>query len=362
MTKRKAVQQVEEAGNDYDNGGVQGPIDDKTDDFSNLTVPQLKYELELRGLRRSGRKAELLARLLEHAETCRQQEPQTKRARTQSQHPALTENNVIDLEDEDVTFDVAGFGGEQRLRPFVEAPDAKFKDKLKRIQKDRMFMLDRRRGLDRDGYLCETFDIAGSTGNVYQTTIGRSPNCVCMDARIRGQKCKHINYALIKILKAPPQLCYQQAFLSTELELIFANAPVTQAPVFEPHKHIEDDSLHNRKRKPLDVDCPICVCSMEEDEGIVWCKAACGQNFHADCIDQWKRSKNGGRVTCPYCRADWQDTDNLAAPPGTLAGLKAIAPKLGSYQNVAHLMSQYQELEKPHDKNDDLVGYEYDYD
>ncbi|EHK96054.1 hypothetical protein M7I_8275 [Glarea lozoyensis 74030] len=240
MTKRKAVQQVEEAGNDYDNGGVQGPIDDKTDDFSNLTVPQLKYELELRGLRRSGRKAELLARLLEHAETCRQQEPQTKRARTQSQHPALTENNVIDLEDEDVTFDVAGFGGEQRLRPFVEAPDAKFKDKLKRIQKD---------------------------------------------------------HALIKILKAPPQLCYQQAFLSTELELIFANAPVTQAPVFEPHKHIEDDSLHNRK-----------------------------------------------------------------PPPGTLAGLKAIAPKLGSYQNVAHLMSQYQELEKPHDKNDDLVGYEYDYD
>jgi hypothetical protein len=163
-------------------------IDDNTDDFSTLNVSQLKDELEIRGLRRSGRKAELLARLLEHAEACRQQEPQPKRARTQSQHPALTENNVIDLAAEDTVFDVAGFGGEQRLRPFVEAPDAKFRDKLKIIQKDRMFMLDRKRGLDRDGYPCETFDIAGSTGNIYQAKIGRSPNCVCMDAVSADQK------------------------------------------------------------------------------------------------------------------------------------------------------------------------------
>jgi hypothetical protein len=81
---------------------------------------------------------------------------------------------------------------------------------------------------------------------------------------------------------------------------------------------------------------------MDESEGVVWCKAACGQNFHAECIEQWKRSKNGGRVTCPFCRSQWQETDVPAAPAGSLAALKAVAPKIGSYRNVAHLMPQYQ--------------------
>jgi len=166
---------------------------------------------------------------------------------------------------------------------------------------------------------------------------------------------------LIKILKAPPNLCYQYAFLSNELEYIFANAPVTQAPALKAHDHSVDETLYNGKRKPLDVDCPICVCEMDMNEGIVWCKAACGQNFHADCIEQWKRSKHGGRVTCPFCRTEWQDEDApAAAPPGSLAALKASAPKLGSYQNVAHLMPQYQDAGKVQDNDDDLLGYEYE--
>jgi hypothetical protein len=140
--------------------------------------------------------------------------------------------------------------------------------------------------------------------------------------------------ALIIILKAPMYMCYQLAFMADELASIFANAPVTQAPSAE-HSHemrVEDESLYNGKRKPIEGDCPICVFEMEAGEEIVWCKAACGQNFHKECFDQWRLSKRGGTVTCVYCRTPWQE-DAVS----TVASLKNSAPKIGSYQNIAHM-------------------------
>ncbi|RAL67306.1 hypothetical protein DID88_008069 [Monilinia fructigena] len=178
-------------------------------DWSECLVNQLKAELERRGLSKTGRKADLVARL-----------------------QASDDGTLI-------------------IEP---------KDKVKRIRKERMFMLNRQKTVDAKGRPREDFDIAGSTGNIYQTKIGRVPTCTCMDARIRGQKCKHINF---------------------------------------------------------------------------WCKAACGQNFHRECFEQWKASKRGGVVTCVYCRTPWQDDDAPPRPaPGGLASLKDTAPKVGSYQNI----------------------------
>jgi hypothetical protein len=188
--------------------------------------------------------------------------------------------------------------------------------------------------------------------------------------RIRGQKCKHINCmslsyltlsldsdfsdtqtvadfniflvdALIIILKAPAHLCYQTAFLSDELASIFANAPVTRAPEPEHnHDHAEDNNNnYDGVRKPIDGECPICVFDMDADtEELVWCKASCGQNFHRECFEQWRRSKNGGRVTCVYCRAEWlgegQTATQRQVPKTGLAALKATAPKVGRYRNI----------------------------
>lgn len=72
--------------------------------------------------------------------------------------------------------------GERRQREFVPAPDYQFLTKIDRIRSERMFMLDRRMSVDRKGNTCQIFDIAGSTGNIYTVTIGRRPNCDCMDA------------------------------------------------------------------------------------------------------------------------------------------------------------------------------------
>ena len=39
-----------------------------------------------------------------------------------------------------------------------------------------------------------TFDMVGTTGNMYKTTIGKVPSCDCPDATKRGTLCKHICY------------------------------------------------------------------------------------------------------------------------------------------------------------------------
>ncbi|TVY26491.1 hypothetical protein LHYA1_G005607 [Lachnellula hyalina] len=305
-------------------------------DRSGMTVAQLKAELSNRSLPVSGNKTTLLKRL---------DDADIFPAKPKKARSTALQQSIHDAPAPATAAGNSTSAGEKRLRPFVETPDAEYAKKLKKVQTERLFMLDRKKGIDKHGIVCEEFDIAGSTGNVYQTTIGREPRCVCMDARIRGQKCKHIKYALIIILKAPAHLCYQVAFLSSELESIFANAPVTRAPELDhKHNHADDETMYAGNRKPIDGECPICVFDMEPGEDIVWCKAACGQNFHKDCFEQWRRSKHGGKVTCVYCRTEWQeDVPNgpNRPPPGSLANLKDMAPKVGSYKNVSHLMPQY---------------------
>jgi hypothetical protein len=84
---------------------------------------------------------------------------------------------------------------EKRLLEFRERPPYKFQDRLARAISEPMFLLDRERKLNGDGtHEVEKFDMAGTTGNIYEVTIDKKPKCTCMDARIRGNQCKHIIY------------------------------------------------------------------------------------------------------------------------------------------------------------------------
>lgn len=55
-----------------------------------------------------------------------------------------------------------------------------------------MFVIDRNRS-GSDDIPQEIFDLAGSTGNVYQVNIGLVPSCTCPDYK-KGNQCKHIVY------------------------------------------------------------------------------------------------------------------------------------------------------------------------
>ena len=112
---------------------------------------------------------------------------------------------------------------------------------------------------------------------------------------------------LVNILKAPEHLQYQLAFLSSELKEIFDGAPITP----QSSDGSSEDTSHAGKRKPLENDCPVCVMEFKADEVILWCKAACGNNIHKACFDQWAKSKPGP-VKCVYCRTVWQHDEQTS--------------------------------------------------
>ncbi|KAL2686424.1 SWIM zinc finger protein [Phyllosticta citricarpa] len=171
---------------------------------------------------------------------------------------------------------------------------------LKTDSTTRMFVIDRSRAGSED---CpeENVDIAGSTGNVYTVNISKVPSCTCPYNK-KGHQCKHIAYVLIRTLKAPRHLQYQLAFVSSELREIFSKAP----PIPSEAAGAQDN---DGRRKPIEDECPICCCEFKpKKEEIVYCKAACGNNMHKDCFDQWAATKRDN-VTCPYCRSPWQQGD-----------------------------------------------------
>ena len=105
---------------------------------------------------------------------------------------------------------------------------------------------------------------------------------------------------LHQVLKAPPHLEYQLAFLSTELHEIFARSPLPSARASGAGADADADAPSNRK--PVEGDCPICFMPFEPDDGedVVWCRAACGNNIHRACFEQWATSQNGREVRCVY--------------------------------------------------------------
>ncbi|KAJ9640248.1 hypothetical protein H2204_003473 [Knufia peltigerae] len=215
---------------------------------------------------------------------------------------------------------------EKRSKRFRSKPPVSFQVKLERSRYQRMIVLDRRRTV-KDGAPCEHLDIVGSTGNVYEVVIGRTPDCNCPDA-LKGNECKHKVYAMHTVLKAPEHLQYQRGLLTSELEEIFARAPPIPSEV---GSAADDSSTTKGNRKPTEGECPICYMDLEpKNNRLVWCKAQCGHNLHRSCFDQWVASMPGKEVRCVYCRATWEvDVGDADAVK------KAGQPGADGYVNVA---------------------------
>lgn len=163
----------------------------------------------------------------------------------------------------------------------------------------RMFCLDRVRG-GTDECPEETLKIAGSTGNVYTIKIGQVPSCDCPHAA-KGNECKHVIFAMVRVLKITGELSYQRAFLKSEVREIFLRAPPIVAVDAE-------QTDNNRKAIDEGDNCPICFMEFENGQSdTVYCKAACGNNIHKECFDQWatSRQRSAAPVTCPFCRTKW---------------------------------------------------------
>ncbi|OBZ69139.1 hypothetical protein A0H81_10892 [Grifola frondosa] len=224
-----------------------------------------------------------------------------------------------------------------------------------------ILMIDRNRV---DNELKEEFKVLGYRQR-FTVVIDKKPSCSCPDA-LKGNHCKHILFIFLKgrlygFLSwnrshgARPTVLqvaqtsgswYQKALLTSELEDIFARAPL--APNAVAHPRIRDayaratgkavasssaaDSGKKRMPGPED-DCPICYENMHrvDEKTLTFCNE-CGNGLHKQCFQQWANTAKNN-VTCVFCRAKWVmpataggSSSRMAEGYLNLAGIAGVSP------------------------------------
>ena len=63
-----------------------------------------------------------------------------------------------------------------------------------------------------------------------------------------------------------------------------------------------ETSLGGQTRRRIDGECSICCEDVADGRDVSWCKAQCGQNFHADCVGIWLATQEDDHrtETCPF--------------------------------------------------------------
>eukprot|EP00935_MAST-01C_sp_MAST-1C-sp1_P000209 g209.t1 len=228
------------------------------------------------------------------------------------------------------------------------------RQRINRARSQRLYLVQRKEIQENGRYggpSCD-FVVLGSTGNVYIVTICKIPSCTCPD-HAKGNLCKHILFVLLKVARLPSSSphVYQKALLNSELQEIFAfvserhSNVLANAQVRKEYAKLSGEAVDKIagteeggvKRKPLTDgdDCMICFEEMKESEGLTFCMAACGNNFHKECMQKWSASNrsSGQEVTCPACRQPWVEDGGSKRKAGA-------SPASEGYDNLAHASGQ----------------------
>ncbi|KAJ5608322.1 hypothetical protein N7537_004941, partial [Penicillium hordei] len=139
-----------------------------------------------------------------------------------------------------------------------------------------------------------SFEVVGSTGNIYRTIIGKVPTCDCPDVRFRKVQCKHMCFVL-SAMNVIGELRYQRSFLPSELREMLATLSLK--------RKLNTTALTSTgDRKPIEGECPICFYDFKPNEKTTWCQD-CGSNFHQACFGKWEATMQASNdaVRCLYC-------------------------------------------------------------
>ncbi|CAB9526179.1 kinase kinase [Seminavis robusta] len=221
----------------------------------------------------------------------------------------------------------AASSDEKRLKRYRTTCSGAVRQRIQRAKTQRLFLVDRPQEDDNGHKFC----VMGSTGNLYTVKISKLVHCSCPD-HAKGNVCKHILFVMLKVIGLPDTspLIYQTALLTSELEEItqqlqlrrnsvgprvMANARVQKAyqEMTSPAAKTDTPAAaspenDSNKRQQIEGDCAICFDEMACNQDLVFCRAVCGANFHAACMNHWKRA-NKHNTTCPNCRSAWQEEE-----------------------------------------------------
>lgn len=148
------------------------------------------------------------------------------------------------------------------------------------------------------------FHVIGSTGRKYTVRlVDGVASCSCPDHTFRQQRCKHIYFALKRILRATDSQAEKYRLERDEVDALFRDRPVhVMAPLADSRA---EDRAQSVGRRPLgDNPCPICYDDFQADEPAIYCSVTCGHNMHRDCYDRWHKHSRGPHQ-CPMCRSLW---------------------------------------------------------
>ncbi|KAI8073898.1 hypothetical protein BC940DRAFT_76521 [Gongronella butleri] len=185
--------------------------------------------------------------------------------------------------------------------------------RIRRAINQRLFVL----GHHKKNANTDVFKVSGSTGNVYDVTIGPKLSCSCVDYRFRRVHCKHLLMVMLKVCHISPEsnmyssLTVKPADLAAIDHLHASNlesrVPEELQTAVDKYLRGEIDEMPSAPRRPLDDgECPVCYESFDPatyEAMTVSCRV-CGNNIHTECFRLWE-SSTGGNATCVFCRAPW---------------------------------------------------------
>lgn len=189
-----------------------------------------------------------------------------------------------------------------------------------------MSFLRKQRGKTQSIFLIETiiddkelerkYVVMGLTGNIYNVIIKDKPECTCPDFVTRGNRCKHIYFVLIRVMKTNNE--DKNIYSANDLNDMFNNIPNIMGnliinnelrSVYEKLKQENklNSEIKNVDQKGTDDVCPICLDELENGDELDYCKYSCGKGIHTICYSMWTKKHP---ANCVFCRANWNCKEN----------------------------------------------------
>ena len=148
------------------------------------------------------------------------------------------------------------------------------------------------------------FVIMGHSGNVYNVTISNRPHCSCPDFYLRGNRCKHIFFVLMRIMNVSDYT--DNYYTDDELTEMFSNIPPVARDLMYKGRYKGSQVLSEGKEVEQKFEtgdiCPICLDPLENGKDLDFCRFSCGKTIHKKCFSMWEKSKGS---ICVFCRANW---------------------------------------------------------
>ena len=150
-----------------------------------------------------------------------------------------------------------------------------------------------------------TYVIMGHSGHVYNVTMSHRPKCTCPDFYLRGNRCKHIYFVLIRIMNIDNVT--DKYYSDDDLTDMFRNIPPIAQNLMYKGSDVEINEGKEVEQKFEEGDiCPICLDPLENGKELDFCRYSCGKTIHSKCFSMWVKSKGS---ICVFCRAQWYNAN-----------------------------------------------------